>query len=412
LPGASHILILLDAAELSPCSSTSGSTSASSSFPRLVSSSTAITDDSLDKNNTSMAALALQACESVVREQIRTLVQRRTGRRDGFGLYLYNTRYRERADLEMPPRDHAFVDTKEAGHGSYGDEEDGDPENEDEEEWFEIAPTRTTCHELIPLVPPGVDTIKRIQYMMNGDGLQKLEQLYADSTPQDNSDTDLSTYRLTAIQFALREVVRVFKTAKCIKKRAPSKVKVQAPDFKQVWIFTSQADPTYGNADMYDLVQTLVQDATENDIEFLVIPYPNVQADQDFYAVYSQLRMDFPLWEDTWDDTDQWKEMVASIRQHWKKTRRAFGVPLLMPDWESHPHRSGCLLDFYRLVQCARIPAPVPIHSETGRYVFTIVPAMRVSTIPCCSLYSTLKFTLSFTSSCYFSWRDPQRNKG
>jgi hypothetical protein len=70
-------------------------------------------------------------------------------------------------------------------------------------------------------------------------------------------------------------------------------------------------------------------------------------------------------------DVENMQDLLDELTAHFKKTRLAFGAPLLMPDWRQtkNSDRPAITLDFYRLVQPLMYPSKVQIHQETGRYV-------------------------------------------
>lgn len=174
---------------------------------------------------------------------------------------------------------------------------------------------------------------------------------------------------------------------RCVNKKATTS---KTPgDSKTVWIFTNEDDPCQGSEDEKRLVGMVANDTAGNGIDIQLWPLPksistrsssppfrrhvffdsittkNVHngADsyEDFYLSSSCERMDAGVVFD-FDD------MLEDVQRQWKKVRRAYSVPLLLPDFRERPEHPGIQLDFFNIIQIQTKPSAVTIHQLTKKY--------------------------------------------
>lgn len=60
-------------------------------------------------------------------------------------------------------------------------------------------------------------------------------------------------------------------------------------------------------------------------------------------------------------------DMLDDIKRQWKKVRKAYSVPMFLPDWKDHPEYPGIQLDFFNIVQIQKKPTPIMIHQLTKK---------------------------------------------
>jgi hypothetical protein len=358
--------------------------------------------------------VALAACEKLIRQKVRTMTVFKTGKRDGFGVVLYNTRSREPrksstdgdGDGENGDGDDLYAKKQPPKSPTYntGGDDDDDEQDEDDDDDESVGYARrtvpTTVHELLPLAPPGRQAVLTIKSAHTKDPLTgerelDIEQEYghpaadADAAAPEG-EPHLGTHPLDD---AFYQVLQIFANAKCVKKaKAGGGREPSSSDTKSVWIFTNNDDPTAGRSEVLEVLKTKASDFRDMDIEITVWPLPTATsasatsaaatdtttkggAGQPAFAYetfYDEIGASTPARGTT---VESMQDLLEELTAHFKKTRRAFSAPLLMPDWQqarTDPERPAVMLDFYRLVKEAATPTSVQIHQETGRYVIFV----------------------------------------
>lgn len=278
---------------------------------------------------------ALQAAEQTVRAKIRATVTLRTGQRDAFGILLYNTCYR------TPVIDESSTTTTTLKT---------DEDEEEEEPFAKIQ------HEFLPLQPPGVSTVQKIRQALDDAFLGRQRDLQKEYQPKPTEDNKLQT---DPLQTALFEAGQIFGSCKYVRKVKAGDIE----DSKQIWIFTTNDNPC--EAEALPVVQQAFEDAKDNGIEIVVWPLPR-KTPFDYSLFYDKVQATTPLRNSDSSEATL-EELLGDMLRSWKKYRRAFPVPLLLPDWRTNQDRPGIALDVYRLIQVGRRPVNLPIHQQTGR---------------------------------------------
>jgi len=240
-------------------------------------------------------------------------------------------------------------DEDEADQTKEMDDNDAD----EDEEFDTMGPGYSTVHEFIPLVPPGVDAVKAVLAFV---GRQRdLEEEFARKKNEENDETQVP------LQVALCEALEIYRSCSFVRKPKPG----EPSDSKQIWIFTNDDNPCPEEA--LRIMQTTVNDVKENGIELVVWPLPKTNANEfDYSLFYDTIQATTPL-RDYGSENTSLEAILCDMQVRWKKTRRAFAVPLLLPNWRDHPDRPGIALDVYRMILPGKTPAKVPIHQETGK---------------------------------------------
>ena len=157
-------------------------------------------------------------------------------------------------------------------------------------------------------------------------------------------------------------------------------------DARAVWIFTNRDDPTGGDADVREKVITVARDAVDNGLDLCVWPLPcadaygwrpfrrdlffnsittvDKTADREFDLATNRASLGA---DDGGGGAIDLDDILEDIGQRWKKMRKALTLPLLFPGWDDRPEDPRIMLDFYRIIQVQRKPAPVTVHQETNK---------------------------------------------
>jgi len=349
-PGAQHVLVLVDCR------------------PSML--EDFLKDPEFENELTSPLATVLKATEQIVRDKVRITTTLKTGKRDGFGVVLYNTRDREPMEINADTGGDAI-------HRMDSNQDDND--DVDDDSYAYAGPRKSTVHTLLPLGPPGVKSVLTIKNCTDTwselDLLEEFGHVKEEKNTDDDVDMDQSDAVETTspLQMALYEASQIFSQAKCVKK---SHKKNEISDTKSVWIFTSDDDPAHSQPSLFNILKTAVDDLKQSGIQIYILPMPTLQQTAfDYDKFYDPMAVVIPAPRDVTlgVDRDTLDDVLADLTAGWKKTRRAFGIPLLLPDWKNHNDKETkgpyIMLDFYRLIQAGTKPSQVVIHQETGRYV-------------------------------------------
>lgn len=300
---------------------------------------------------------AMKAICTTLRRHIRTTVTLRTGRRDSFGIMLYNTKFR------VP----------------IGGENDDDNEEEDDEYDVENAlsgndrgDAMSTVHEFLALEPPGTETVMKIKSTLEDEFTGTvdfdIEKQYASSEEDRQGEVPL-------IQGLERAVTR-FAESSYVKKPKAGEI----PDDKQIWIVSTDDNPCSESS--ADYLKKTILDARENGVDLSIWALPKVNGDpfeyDQFYETIEKepdtgdFMFAMPLKEAARgvapiEAVQLVQSMMEEAQWRWKKTRQAFSIPLIMPNWKEDSERPGIALDFYRLVQTSKTPLKIPIDDISGK---------------------------------------------
>lgn len=282
--------------------------------------------------------LALKNMEAWVRTMLREAVVEKTGKRDSVGVLLYNTKPRIVSKSGASPASKQQGVTQD-DH----DEADSDSDEEDDDRLSAIKGP-SNVHEFIPLEPPGQDTVKLLKNVQDDDFIGRkidLEAEYSNDVP--TSATSSTTPLAAALAMAARELYKMKK---------PN-------DVKTVWILSNDSNPCPSEG-LQNVVNNSLEDLRKNGIHVSFWPLPTKHGAVDTAVCWDQ----FGGLDIVWDDGNA---LLAS--EVWKQERRAFGLPLLLPD-SSSPDDAHIMLDFFRAVKEHKLPPPVKVSSQTGRYVY------------------------------------------
>jgi Ku70/Ku80 beta-barrel domain len=374
----------------------------------------------------------INAIQKVVQNKIRTVTIYKAGKRDGIGLLLYNTKFRNPIvpTVTASSLDHAEQEQNE--------EDDEDEDDDDDNLLFGHHASssfhRTNVHEFLPLEPPGVSTMERIKSVSvlpstsvsaSSASHIDLQHEYCvtssiNSTNNDDEDNDIQPLiqqqqQLPPLVYALRKALSMFQEATCVKKtRATSAGKWEEPDSKHIWILTPHDDPCYTSTtststddtsntkqskkgvisdderrnEMIRILRECVSDVQENDIQIHVWPIAvkGTSSSTDTTALTSSFDRSIfydSITADTHNhDIETSDDWVNSLDAVYKKTRPAYRVPFLLPNWKEKflpgstnnndtnqgtTPQNVLYLDFYNVHQIQKEPSVLPIHQSTGK---------------------------------------------
>lgn len=278
----------------------------------------------------------LKSIQIFCKELISIKAINKTAKRNGVGIWAFNTR--ERPKIEQPIEEES-EDMVHPESMETDDQEDDDPEEERQ---------GTTVHTLLPLTQPSLSVVRRLDSI----NIRELEHVYGHI---DNNDDDSShTGGVKNLKSAIFLAQDAFATAKCVRKPKPG----EAQDAKEIWIFTAQDQPCESKEMLKDF-QNFIKDHTrEKRIELVVF---GLKENFDYSLFYHRIRAQTPNRDLVLAD-QVWNRLNVI-----KKTRRAFGLPLLLPGWKERGQQGpNIMIDFFRLVQKAKPPSQKDVDIETG----------------------------------------------
>lgn len=322
-------------------------------------------DPEFPEERLSSVQFALNTVQDTIRKKIRQVTVHKSGKRDGIGVLLYNTKYRlplvwdEQNEIDDERPETANSDKKK---------QDSDSEEEEDDDDFVPGmggPKMSTVHELLPLQPPGIKAVKKLRATQPDIFTDEVTlDLVKEYCNQDDSKNDLGndeTSVLVPLRDALFEAQKCLMEAKCVK---------EGEDRAQIWIVTAKDCPHPNNLDVIPFLQTTVTDLRDRGWEVVVWPVlpptessPSSSWDESRFYDLIGVRTEQ---QETDDEDLPWTASVL------KKTRRSYRVPLLLPNWKDKDDNQDSsaarmVLDLYRLTHDLKIPRGVPIHNQTGK---------------------------------------------
>ncbi len=427
LPGAQHILILLDChhSMFRPYISTLCNTTRTSQENNH-------SNDDMDEGGEekwlSPMDAALIAAKRLLQHRVHHVATTRTGKRDGVGIVLFN--------CPLTNTTSTTTTSTTSGNGNECIHTLG-------------GYSSTGVRILIPLEPPGVDQILTIRSFMkqqhsndNGNGIttpgsgengKSLErELYGHlmSKPEpmgnhEDADPEMeSEEQIISLRSALFQINKILTDAKCVKKSTSASIDIE--DSKTVWIFTNQDDPTHGDEEQREVMQSVCKDLEENDVAVKLWALPKVTEGAESAGGMDGEKQKDELFDrgkfydyittlDEYDDDDGYtEERGRDESQHgndlnlerlldqfcisWEKTRKAQSIPMYLPDWntnlthlnvngnvqpcdengdvsmnhdghggEKEQTYPGIMLDIYQIIRIKKKPQPTTIHSITRK---------------------------------------------
>jgi Ku70/Ku80 N-terminal alpha/beta domain len=321
--------------------------------------------------------MSLQLIKILMQQTIEQTVIRKTGKRNGVGLFLYNTNptrkrgkghQQQHQDEEDPVDDDDKMDDEDDDNGMAGG--GGDTSNDDDEDDDSDAPNQACpVHELLDLIPPGIQHVQSLQ-----DLLEKRDRLKEEFCPSMDEHQMLS--RIAPLQTAIEEATRKFVSAKCVKDPNKS-TKENEIDHRSIWIFTNQADP-YPHESMKELVRNVANEAKEQGIKIVVWPLlsPTAPQTDDGHNASEIFELPFfgtlvsePVFEQRLRTMTDLEDGLDDITRSMTRNRRSYFGPMhvLCPNSDNNDEGTAIMIDWYPIVQLATRPSKVQIDGETKR---------------------------------------------
>lgn len=306
----------------------------------------------------------LQVAKTLLQDTVRTTVVQRTGKRNGIGIVLFNTKRDISSKTETDntnEMDEDYVDDDDDGKRSQG------------------------VHILMPLVPPGIPHGLELNQCLEKE--RDLQNEFQQEANQNSGDV------MAPLQTALEVCQDMFKKAKCVKDVASNSNPVV--DSKSVWIFTSRDNPYPGALQQ---MKTIADEAKEQNVKIVVWPMATSgdsgkeeddsddenpkndnSASFDHSMFYQEIVSDTPFAQPM-STTEDFEEALEELRQDYKKPRRAYYGPMRLPDWrqrildkenaeDDEEKDTAIMVDWFKFVQLTKKPSTVQIDLQTKLYV-------------------------------------------
>ena len=110
--------------------------------------------------------VSLGIAQQFVRQRIRTVVTHKTGKRDGVGIVLYNTKpivgTNDKKHKNIVQTDTSQTNDNDMEGDDDDDDEETDVDDDDDDDEDAPATTANSIHVLLPLQPPGIQQVRTI----------------------------------------------------------------------------------------------------------------------------------------------------------------------------------------------------------------------------------------------------------
>jgi len=324
--------------------------------------------------------VSLLAIDRLLRRRIRYAAAYRTGKRDGVGVVLFSTkRHQEGYDsnatthtllqLEPPGIDQvkriqkclppSLVRPKQPNNLALF----ATPIKKPKEEELEHQPALETITD----IKTSLEAARKIRH-----GRQMIAETRERDLQSEFEDVDYNSRNpsqvaislghstLCPLRIALQVANKVFRDSSYVKKVTSSSLANKTPrDIKTVWIFTNDDDPCQSNDEEKERVKIIAKDVNDNGVELKLWPLPARKFDRSkFYDSIVEP-------EESEIDSFVLESFLNRVNQQWKRYRRAFAVPLLLPGQATV--EQAMALDMFKLVQPQRKPEPFSIDKRTNQ---------------------------------------------
>jgi hypothetical protein len=364
-----------------------------------------------DDEDRTIMDVCLSSIRSLIRQKIRVTTISRFGKRDGIGVLLFNTRYRSPVVTASPATTTNKNQNRREESGELR-QNHGDDDEDEEDEHDVLMGYQTlysTVHELLPLTPPGIPTVRKIAATLPdfmGERQVDIQAEYAcgrlENQENDSNDNDDDTE--PSLHQALVRVLRILETSDCVKKDDASKILILTNNDHPLEKYSKTSE-------IWRILQTTISNIRDHGIDIAVWPvlgarkivdtrnvnkvgkdHPSIVFSSfDFSKCYNKLKLsssfsscldkeelDHQTWTYSPSETDDDDWVNHLLDERWKKPRRAFRVSLVWPDWKiaTTTKNDGddndnpftyMALDFFRLLQTMEMPSKKQIHQQSGR---------------------------------------------
>ena len=326
--------------------------------------------------------LSIKLVQTLLQQTIEQTVIRKSGKRNGVGLLLYNTKSRRHDDgkkerensIQSSDDDTVYDDDKMDDDDDKMDDDDGEYDTEDESS---KPQPETTVHKLLDLEPPGVRHVQTLRTILVDERRQHQKSdrdLHADFCPSVDDPDPI----IAPLQTALEEATRMFLSAKCVRDPTKNAKGKNEYDTKTIWIFTNQANP-YSD-EKKKLIQNIANEAKEQKIGIIVWPLAVHSRTTERHRVMDEV-FDSPFFESIASETrfdqrlrsynalhDELEELYRTMA---KKRRMHYGPMHILRPGKIGNTRSAkdpaIMIDWYSVVQLSSRPGKICIDSSTKK---------------------------------------------
>ena len=343
---------------------------------------------SADHEPTSGIDLSIKLVQTLLQQTIEQTVIRKTGKRNGVGLLLYNTKTtRENNGGKNENADNEDNESDDDDDKMDDDDDDDDEEMDDEStvDGDRASPQHieTTVHRLLDLKPPGIKHVQTLRKILVDKRRQQQKSeldLKADFCPS----LDDPEPSIAPLQTALEEAQRMFLSAKCVRDSSKNRKGKDESDTKSIWIFTNQANPC--SDEKNQLIQNIANEAKEQRIRIIVWPLidptqgktTTVESEEEFESPFFDSIVSEVLFDDRLRSFVDLQDGLEGIYRSLAKKRRMYYGPMhiLRPGTNVGNNRSiedpAIMIDWYSVVQLSRKPGKVAIDTASKRETVNI----------------------------------------
>ncbi|CAJ1950736.1 unnamed protein product [Cylindrotheca closterium] len=292
-----------------------------------------------------------QVAKTLLQDTVRTTVSQRTGKRNGIGIVLFNTKRK--------------ISSKNAMEDDYDDDDGKHSQG---------------VHILMSLVAPGISHVLDLNQFLEKE--RNMQEEFQQESQENQGGI------MEPLQTALEVCQDMFKKAMCVKDGASHSNSVV--DSKSIWIFTSHDNPYPGALQQ---MKTIADEAKQQNVKIIVWPmaiggnsemeddgdgdnpknYNNISFDHSLF--YQDIVSDAPF-AGPMSTMEEFEEALEELRQDYKKPRRAYYGPMRLPDWrqrilgeedvqDNEGKDTAMMIDWLKFVQLAKKPSTVQIDLQT-----------------------------------------------
>lgn len=293
--------------------------------------------------------IAIKAAGDLVTQCIRDVAISKGNKRNGVGIMLYGTKYYHDMDR----------------HGDL-----------------------TSNYNLLKMQPPGIEQIHQMYKCVSKQ--RDLQKEFTENQKNNLSQNINHPLGILPLRSALHSANKIFQTAKCVKNDKSS------TDAKTIWIFTNQDDPfdkqrnkhrnMVINEDEQEKIIITAKDTKDNKVKIYLYPFPKSTSSFSKYFDRTKFYDHFTSTKSTsahrHNHTDNQSicvdDVLEEIMQQWKKIRKIFTLPFLLPGYLPSKNDSSVrgnlvstsdhnmFLDFYRPINVQK-PRGIIVNKKNNK---------------------------------------------
>lgn len=319
-----------------------------------------------DTTMTAPFYMSLLLIQTLMQQTIEQTVIRKSGKRNGVGLFLYNTNPKRKSrDGQNHGNDDDIDDDDKMDDED--DEDDLAGGDSDDEDVADAPNQASTVHELLDLVPPGIQHVQTLRDLVENGG-RDLKEEFCSAVAEEMA-------RIAPLQTAIEDATRKFIAAKCVKDPNKS-TKGNEFDHRSIWIFTNQTNP-YPHDSVMQLVYNVANEAKEQNINIVVWPLFSTSPSKNDVGGSSDV-FESPFFDKLVSEVvfgrrlqtmTELEDGLENITRSMRKNRRSYFGPMhiLDPSANENGEDSAIMIDWYPIIQLAKRPGKVQIDDESKR---------------------------------------------